>query len=78
MVGQRFSLSAGPVLGEREELPPALSEQGRVGQGLRLGEHVAVVAGLDGCLEPPLLGVETELGEPGGFQAAGLPLPRAR
>ena len=40
----------------------------------RLGEHVAVVAGRDGRLEPPLLGVETELGEPGCFEAAGLPL----
>ena len=71
---QRLALTAGAVLGEREQLPPALPQRGRVGQGLGLGEHVAVVAGLDGCLEPPFLGVETELGEPGCFQAAGLPL----
>ena len=74
MVRQRLSLAAGTVLGEREQLPPALPQRRRLGEGLGLGENVAVVAGCDGCLEPPFLGVETELGEPVGFQAAGLPL----
>ena len=72
--GQRFSLAAGTVLGEREQLPPALPQRCRLGEGLGLGEDFAVVAGGDGRFEPPFLGVEAELGEAGGFEAAGLPL----
>ena len=72
--GQRFSLAAGTVLGEREELPPAFPQRCRLGEGLGLGENFAVVAGGDGRLEPPFLGVEAELGEAVGFEAAGLPL----
>ena len=72
--GQRFSLAAGTVLGEREQLPPALAQRCRLGEGLGLGEDFSVVAGGDGRLEPPFLGVEAELGEAVGFEAARLPL----
>ena len=45
-----------------------------MGEGLGLGENFAVVAGGDGRLEPPFLGVEAELGEAVGCETAGLPL----
>ena len=71
---QGFALPAGAVLGQGQQLPPALPQWSGVGQCLGLGEDLAVVAGLDGGFEPPFLGVEAELGQAGRLEAAGLPL----
>ena len=71
---QGFALPAGAVLGQGQQLPPALPQWSSVGQCLGLGEDLAMAAGLDGGFEPPFLGVEVELGQAGRLEAAGFPV----
>jgi hypothetical protein len=71
---QGFALPAGAILGQGQQLPPAFPQRSGVGQGLGLGEDLAVAAGLNGGFEPPFLGVEAQLGQARGLEAAGLPV----
>ena len=70
---QGVTLPAGLVLGQRQQRPPALAQR-RLGRaGLRLGEHLAMVARTQGGLQADLLGVEAELLEPAGLDPTGVP-----
>ncbi len=75
---QRLTLAAGLVLGQGEQCPAPLAQRRRGDQRLRLGQHLAVLAALQAGVDAQLLGVETQLLETRGLDAATVPSARHR
>ena len=84
---QRLALLPGLVLRAGQQHPAALTQRRSADQDLRLGEDLAVPPGPQQSIDPELLGLQAQLGQPGAGRngrlptlqvSEGLPLPQGQ